>query len=189
MSKQKTDTRRTHWVLDPRKLPDGVVAVCEKYGPAPGKNGPASFAYRAVDSAWIRGEIWLWKCGRYVGDKNATKYVLPADADRVIESARNAQCARRTPESISTAMTPEHCQAAIVAVASRIIAGIGAIREEVQYVRTDGVESVTSAIKAIRDEVRCLRTDLDAAIATLKEQPKTPQQELVSTFESNGFHQ
>jgi hypothetical protein len=159
MSKRKPIT---HQVLDARGLPDGLVVVCEEYGPAPSRKHNASWEYRAIDAAWKSGHIEMWKCARYPGDRNGVKYVFPADAERAFDTARNAQASRLSAKAAPSAASASQYEAAVIALCEI----------------NNGITLMQATLER-----------LTAAVELIATQPKTPQQELVSTFERNGFHQ
>ena len=117
---------------------------------------------KRLSDAHSDGLLEAVKLMRSIDDKHGPVWVDARAAESFLQDSSNPKAAK----PLSASLTPEHFQAAITALCE-----------------------ISNGIAVLCDEVRRLRTDMAAAVELLAKQPKTAQQELVSTFESNGFHQ
>lgn len=154
-------------IFDLEHLPAGYVAM--------GPYNENKRHHNALCKACASGSIRRIRYCRSAEDSVGHMYVFEADVNEVIRLSdirHKEQPRKRHGESKQSVVSGDsrpdfrHLESAIEAMCE-----------------------ISNGIAVLCDEVRRLRTDMAAAVELLAKQPKTAQQELVSTFESNGFHQ
>jgi hypothetical protein len=151
-------------------IPSHYIAI-SSYGCHKGNTDKKeSEEYKSLYRAWCDGRIGGIKFMHSVHDKRGQIFIDPSDADRVI-----LESVRAKPKPAAAAQ----------------VGGESALKFRVNGIAVGHCEAAVSALCEINNGITLMQATLErlaTAVESIATQPKTPQQQLLHTFDSNGFH-
>lgn len=155
-----------HATTRQQDVPKHFIPI-SKFGCHKGGISKGSEEYKALYRAWANGTLGGVRLMRGASDPKGRIFVDPDDARRVIHDSHAEALQPAAPQRVASnerraAIDAHHAEAAVIALCE--------------------INNGISLMQATLER-------LTAAVELIATQPKTAQQDLVSTFEGNGFHQ